>query len=90
VRLELAWIDAGGATVLREAAIVPFQDGRVVDVALSLDARCRAMECGVGMTCAAGECVTERVDPACLVDHGAPRDPGCDDPRGLGCPDPSP
>lgn len=68
------------ATVSQEL-LVPFADGRIVDVTLRLDPRCVDRACPAGQTCIEGACAPIEVNERCLTSHGqAPAD-DCTDPR---------
>jgi hypothetical protein len=71
----------GGTTTITQRAAVPFQDDRVVDVSLRIDAACEGTGCAAGLTCVAGTCFPDAVPAECLADHLGPSRPGCDDPR---------
>lgn len=73
--------DDGPALRVRQAAVVPFVGGRIVDVVLTLERACIGIDCAEGETCVDGRCRPVEVAYECLRDHGAANRPGCDDSR---------
>jgi hypothetical protein len=83
---------SGGGTrvaTISQELLVPFSEGRIVDVVLRLDARCLDRTCAVGQTCVEGACAPIELNERCLTAHGdAPR-ADCTDPRVItACPAP--
>lgn len=81
---ELARPTGGGGTrvaTVSQELIVPFAEGRIVDVTLRLDARCVDRPCPAGQTCVEGACAPIEVNERCLTSHGEAPAADCTDPR---------
>jgi hypothetical protein len=89
---EVARPASGGGTrvaTISQELLVPFADGRIVDVALRLDARCLDRTCTTGQTCVEGVCAPIEVNERCLTSHGEAPRADCTDPRVItACPAP--
>lgn len=81
---ELVRPTGGGGTrvaTVSQELLVPFADGRIVDVTLRLDARCVDRPCPTGQTCVEGACAPIEVNARCLTSHGEAPPADCTDPR---------
>ena len=65
---------------LEQSIDLAFAEGRVIDVALRLEAACLDRFCAEGETCVAGRCRAASVpNERCYTDHGEESDPLCAD-----------
>lgn len=71
-----------------QEADVPFVTDHIVSVRISLDAACRSIACGAGLTCVAGTCRPVRIERACMPDYGTAAPAACDERTRVACPSP--
>lgn len=88
VRLELTAqvpdpVIADRMVTVVQVVTVPFSEGRIIDVSLTIEEACLSTPCALGDTCVAGECRSEALAVRCLRRHGDEPSPDCDDLRGL-------